>query len=266
MPLHSSWKGFIQLSLVTIPVKAFTAHDTGREVSLHQLHRDCNQRIKYHKICPEHGELDQSQIIHGYEYTKEQYVIIQDEEISKLRSQNDHAVRIYGFVDTLSLDYLFLEGQNYFLLPDGDVGQKPYALFRDSMKENNIFGLANIIITNREHLVALRPHNKLIAMSMLYHRDQVKEEPEFESYVKDVVPEQAEKELTKTLISATTIKNFDISAYRDNYRENILKLIELKVEGKEVVEVDKTEEPKIINLMDALKKSVEEAVKKQATG
>ncbi len=263
---HSSWKGFIQLSLVTIPVKAFTVHETEREVSLHQLHKDCNQRIKYQKVCPEHGELKPQDIIRGYEYTKDQYVVIEDEEIAKLRSENDHAVRIYGFVDAQSLDDLFLDGGNHFLLPDGDVGQKPYALFRDSMKENGEYALALVILTNREHLVVLRPRNKLIAMSSLYYRDQVKEEKEFEEYVKDVESAPGERELTKTLLAATTLKDFNLGSYKDDYRENILKLVDLKVEGKEIVAAEKPEEPKIVNLLDALKKSVEEAVNRQKAG
>jgi|SRR3990172_1501512 DNA end-binding protein Ku len=263
MELHSSWKGFIQLSLVTIPVKAITVHETEREVPLHQLHKDCNQRINYKKICKVHGEVKQSDIIHGFEYVKDQYVVIEDNEISKLRSQSDHAVHINGFAGADKLEWLYLEGKNYYLIPDGKIGQKPYALLRDSLAEKNSIALANIIISSKEHLVVLRPYKKLIAMSELYYHDQVKEENEFEKYVEDVELEPNEKELTRTLINATEIKEFDIKDYKDDYREKILKLIDIKVQGKEVVAAEKSEEPVIINLMDALKKSVELTVKQQ---
>jgi len=263
MEIHSSWKGFIQLSLVTIPVKAVTAHETGREVQMHQLHKDCNQRINYQKICKVHGEVHQDEIIHGYEYVKDQYVIINDEEISKLRSQNDHTVHISGFVEADKLDWLYFEGKNYYLIPDGKIGQKPYALLRESMVENNCHALANIVISTRDHLVMLKPHHKLIAMSVLFHHDQLKAENELESLVEDVELKPAEKELTRSLVNATSIKDFDIKNFKDDYRENILKLIELKVEGREIVETEKSEEPKIINLMEALKKSVEQAVQDQ---
>jgi DNA end-binding protein Ku len=263
MELHSVWKGFIQLSLITIPVKAVTAHETGREVQMHQLHKDCNQRINYQKVCKVHGEVHQQDIVRGYENAKDQYVIIRDEELSKLRSQNDHTLHIGGFVEADRIDPMYFGGQNYYLVPDGKIGQKPYALLRDSMAENGRFAMASIILTAREHLVVLRPHNKLIAMSVLYYQDQVKPETEIASGVEDIVPEPGEKDLTNTLVAATTIKNFDFGGYRDNYRENVLKLIELKVEGREIVESEKSEEPKIINLMEALKKSVELAVKDQ---
>jgi DNA end-binding protein Ku len=262
MEPHSSWKGFIQFSLVTIPVKAITAHETEREVSLHQLHKDCNQRINYKKICKVHGEVKQSDIVRGYEYGKDQYVIIEDEEISKLRSQSDHAVHINGFVSADKLELLYLEGKNYYLIPDGKIGQKPYALLRDTMAEADNIALANIIISSRQHLVVLKPYKKLISMEVLYYHDQIKAENEIEKYVEDVELESNEKELTRTLLRATELKEFDIKEYRDDYREKILKLIDLKAQGKEIVEAEKSEEPVIINLMEALKKSVEMTVKR----
>jgi DNA end-binding protein Ku len=263
MDLHPSWKGFIQLSLVTIPVKAITAHETEREVQMHQLHRDCNQRINYKKICQVHGEVSKNDIIRGYEYAKDQYVIIEDEDISKLRTQSDHAVHIDGFVGADKIEWLYFEGKNYYLVPDGKIGQKPYALLRETMAEAGSIALANIILSSRRHLVILRPHNRLIAMSVLYHHDQIREERKFEPYVEDVKLDSSEKELTRTLLMATEIKKLDIESYKDDYRENILKLIDMKIQGKEIVEADKGEEPKIANLMDALKKSVELAVKEQ---
>jgi DNA end-binding protein Ku len=257
MELHSSWKGFLQLSLVTIPVKAVTVHETEREVPLHQLHKDCNQRINYKKICKVHGEVKQSDIMRGFEYVKDQYVIIDDDEISKLRTQSDHAVHVNGFIGADKIEWLFLEGKNYYLIPDGKVGQKPYALLRDSMAEANNIALASIIISSKEHLVVLRPYKKLIAMAELYYHDQVRAENDFEKYIEDVELEPGEKELTRTLINATEIKNFDIRDYKDDYREKILKLIDIKVQGKEVVAAEKSEQPVILNLMEALKKSVE---------
>ena len=263
MEPHASWKGFIQLSLVTIPVKAITAHETEREVQMHQLHRGCNQRINYKKICKEHGEVKQGDIVRGYEYVKDRYVIIEDDEISKLRTQSDHAVHINGFVGADKIESLYLEGKNYYLIPDGKIGQKPYALLREAMAESGSIALANIIISSRRHLVALKPHKKLISMSVLYYHDQVKAGSEFEKYVEDVELDPNEKELTRTLFKATEISEFDIKDYQDDYRDNILKLIDLKVQGKEIVEAEKSEGPVIINLMEALKKSVELTVQQQ---
>jgi DNA end-binding protein Ku len=264
MEIHSSWKGFVQLSLVTIPVKIITAHESGREVQMHQLHKDCNQRINYQKICKVHGEVHQNEIIHGYEYAKDSYVIIDDAEIAKLRSQNDHTLHISGFVPSDSIDWLYYEGAHYYLVPDGKIGQKPYALLRESMVDNNCFAIARIILSTRDHLVMLRPHHKLIAMSVLYHEDQLKAESELATLVEDVALAPEEKNLTQALVGATSIKQFDMAGFKDEYRENILKLIDLKIAGKEVVASQKNEEPAILDLMEALKKSVEQAAKEQS--
>lgn len=263
MEPHISWKGFIQLSLVTIPVKAITAHETEREVQMHQLHRDCNQRINYKKTCSVHGEVKQADIVRGYEFVKDRYVIIQDEEISKLRKQSDHAVHVNGFISAERLEWIYLEGKNYYLIPDGKIGQKPYALFRDAMAESDRSALATIIISSRQHLVVLRPRNKLIAMAVLYYHDQVRTGDQLEQYVDDVGLEPGEKELTRTLLGATEITDFDIGNYQDDYREQILTLIDLKMKGKEIVAAEKSEEPVIANLMEALKRSVEMTVEQR---
>ena len=266
MEPHTSWKGFIQLSLVTIPVKAITTHESEREVQMHQLHRGCNQRINYKKICKVHGEVKQADIVRGYEFGKDQYVIVEDEEISKLRTRSDHALHINGFIDADRLEWLYLEGKNYFLLPDGPVGQRPYALLRDAMAEAGSYALATVIISSRQQLVVLKPYKKLIAMAVLYYHDQVRPVEEFETFVDDVKLEAGEKELTRTLLGATELKNFDIRDYQDDYREKILALVDLKVQGKEIVAAEKNEEPAITNLMEALKKSVEMTVQQRKAG
>lgn len=260
---HTSWKGFIQLSLVTIPVRMITAHETEHDIQLHQLHRDCNQRINYKKTCRVHGDVKQSDIVRGYEFQKDRYVVIEDEEIAKLRSQSDHALRIHGFIGADRLEWLYLDGRNYYLVPDGAIGQKPYALLRDAMMEAGSVALATVIISSRQHLVLLKPRARLITMALLHYHDEIRGEGEFEKYVEDVSLEAGEKELTRTLVKATEIGDFDINDYKDDYREKVQQLIDLKVQGKEVVAAQKSEEPVIVNLMEALKKSVAMTVEQQ---
>ena len=134
MPPRTSWKGFIKLSLVSVPVKAFTANDPGAQIRLNQLHCDCNSRIAYKKVCPVHGEVGNDQIARGYEHAKGQYVVIEDEELGKLRTKSDHSVNIEGFVAPDALDPVYHAGRTYYLLPDGAVGQKPYRLLVRGMQ------------------------------------------------------------------------------------------------------------------------------------
>jgi len=262
MPARSIWKGFIRLSLVSVPVKAYTASATQSEIHLRQLHRECNSPIKYQKTCPIHGEVSAGDIVSGYEYSKGQYVVIEPEEIDKMRTEADKAVNIDGFVSPDVVDPLYLTGSTYYLLPEGAVGQKPYALLHKGMVDENRFAIAQTVLFRREHVVVLRPVGKVIGMSTLFFENQVKVGDSFadELTQPDVSPE--ELKLAKTLIGASALEDFDLAKYKDTYNEKLTALIHAKVEGREIVAPPAAEGPKVINLMDALKQSLEEAKRK----
>lgn len=259
MAPRSSWKGHVQLGLVSVPVKAFTANNTSETIRLNQLHKDCNQRVRYKKICPEHGELKQADIVSGYEYTKDSYVIIDPDELARIRSVSDRAVSVEGFVRSSEIDPIFHAGRTYYLLPDGLAGNRPYALLARGMAEGEVSAIARIVISRREQLVLLRPIDGVLAMTMLSYEKKVKPIDEFRSQLTDEEATDAEMKLTNTLIEASKIDEFDLGAYEDAYAENLKKLIEMKLEGEEIVQSVEAEEPKIINLMEALKQSVAEA-------
>jgi DNA end-binding protein Ku len=263
MAIRTSWKGFIKLSLVSVPVKAYTASSTGNEVSLNQLHANCNNRIRYKKVCPEHGEVSNDDIVKGYEYSKGEYVVIDDNELERLRTENDRSIQIEGFLSPDVLDSVYHSGKNYYLLPDGAVGQKPYNLLIRGMVEKNVCAVAQVVISGRENVVLLRPKDGMLVMSVLYHLQKVKSADAFRDEILETETTKEELDLTKMLIDASTLKDFDYSGYKDRYVEKLTQLIQMKVEGKEIVQVPNPEEPKIINLMEALKKSVAEA---QASG
>lgn len=259
MAPRTSWKGYLKLSLISIPVKAFTAHETGSEVRLNQLHKECNQRVKYQKICPEHGELAQKDIVSGYEFSKDQYVVIDPSEIAKLRPESDKAVKIHGFVPEDSLDPLFHAGKTYYLLPDGVAGDKPYALLHKGLGERGVCGIAQIVIAGREQLVMLRTLEDLLCITVLHVADKVKALETFTDELGDMEVTEEEMSLTDTLIEHSLIEDFDFKSYKDDYVGRLKELIQLKVDGKEIVQAPDVEEPKILNLMDALKRSVAEA-------
>jgi len=258
MAPRSTWKGFLKLSLVSVPVKAYTASATAAEVRLNQLHKDCHNRIKYKKTCPEHGEVGNDEIVSGYEYAKGQYVVIDPEEIDKLRTKSDRAVTIDGFVGPDEIDPIYHAGKTYYLLPDGAVGQKPYALLHRGMADQNVCAIARVVIAGKEQLVELRVLDKLIAMTVLSHKNRIKSADSFTDELVDAEIGAEEMKLANTLIEASKIEDFELDKYKDEYTEKLTKLIQLKVEGEEVVQVPDVEEPKIINIMEALKKSVAE--------
>jgi DNA end-binding protein Ku len=250
----------LKLSLVSVPVKAYTAAISGgNEIHLNQLHAECNSRIQYKKTCPIHGEVVADAIVSGYEFAKDQYVVIDTEEIEKLRKPSDKAVTIDAFVAPDSIDPIYLAGRSYYIVPDGPVGQKPYGLLYQAMVEKNRYAVAQVIFSGREQLVVLRPMDGLIAMSMLSYDDQLKKPSAFKDELtkQDISPE--ELSLAKTLVDASTPKQFDFAKYKDVYREKLTTLIQSKVEGKEIVAPPVQEEAQVINLMDALRQSVARA-------
>jgi DNA end-binding protein Ku len=263
MAAHASWKGFLKLSLVSVPVKAYTATASGSDISLHQLHAKTHTRIQYKKFAPEVGEVGSDEIVKGYEYDKGQYVIIDEEEIDKLRTESDKSIRIDGFIAPDALSSIYLGGRTYYLTPDGPVGQKPYWLLMKGMESNGLCAIAEVVIAQKEQVVLVRPVDGVLAMTVLNRKDEVKAASSFKDEIAETEATEAEKSLAETLIKASILKDFDFSRYHDVYKEKLTRLIQMKIEGKEVVQVRDPEEPKIINLMEALKRSVEEA---QAAG
>jgi DNA end-binding protein Ku len=256
---RTSWKGFLRLSLISVPVKAFTANNTSEEIHLNQLHKECNSRVRYQKVCPEHGELNNEQIVKGYEYAKDQYVVIEPEEIDKLRTKADRSVNIDGFIPADAIDPVFFSGRTNYLLPDGPAGERPYTLLHEGMVANKVAAIAQVVMSGREQLVLVRPMGKLLVMTAVSYAKEIKAVDDFESEVPDVTLRADEKALTNTLIGATKIEQFDLDKYQDTYVEKLRKVIDLKVEGREIVQAPDHEEPRILNLMDALKQSVAQA-------
>lgn len=256
---RSSWKGHIRLSLVSIPVKAFTASAAGKEIRLNQLHEECKSRIRYQKTCPLHGEVPAAEIVKGYEFAKDQYVIIDEDELDALRTESDRAINIDSFVQPEQIDMLYLTGKTYFLAPDGPIGQKPYALLLAAMKEERLFSVAQVVMHGREQLVMLRPLGKLICMEILAFEDQLKKPEDFEGEVEETDFSEDELKLTKTLMEATQKDEFDISQFENVYHDRLRELIDAKIAGKEIVAPPEEHQEQVINLMDALKASVAQA-------
>ena len=259
MAPRTSWKGFLKLSLVSVPVKAFTANNTAEDVRLNQLHADCHNRVRYKKVCPEHGELKADEIVSGYEFAKDQYVVIEPDELNKLRTESDKSIKIDGFVKPEDVNSIYFAGKTYYLLPDGAAGDKPYGLLHEGMVERDVVAIAQVVIAGREQLVLVRPVDNLLAMTVLSYPKKIKGIDEFSGEYERQDTTKEERALTNTLIDASSIEDFDLQSYRDAYVEKLTQLIQMKVDGEEIVQAPDTEEPKILNLMDALKKSVAEA-------
>jgi DNA end-binding protein Ku len=265
MAARSSWKGFLKLSLVSVPVKAYPVTTTSGngDIHLNQLHADCNSRIQHQKVCPLHGQVTQDAIVSAYEYAKGQYVVVDTGELDKLRTPDDKAITIDVFIPADELPSIYLSGKAYYLAPDGPVGQKSYAVLHQTMAEHERQAIAQVVLHGREQLVLVRPFQRLLVMLLLHHDQQVTRPALIEEDLVPVAVSVQERELARTLVEASTAREFALAKYQDVYTEKLTRLIEAKVAGEEIVAPPQEEHAQVINLMDALRQSVARAQKQQ---
>ena len=257
MPSRPSWKGSLQLSLVSVPVKGYTAAVTGGgEIHFNQLHDKCHSRIKYQKVCPVHGEITNDEIVSGYEYARDQYVIVDKNELERLNTRGEKPINIDKFIPAASIEPVYFEGRTFYQVPDGPAGQKPFALLYRAMLEEDRIGIALAGFSGREQVVLLRPHSGLITKSLLNFESQIKQPSAFEDEIPTTAVSDAELKLAKTLIEQTSVEDPDLAGYKDHYTEKVTELIEAKVAGRKIVAPPSEEAPSVINLMDALRKSI----------
>jgi DNA end-binding protein Ku len=265
MNLRPNWEGFLRLNLVSVPVRAFNAAAPARgKIGFHLLHKGCNNRIRYQKVCPVHGEVSKDEIVSGYEYAKGEYIVIDATEIEKLRSDSDKTITIDTFIEPDALDPLYYTERSYYLVPAGKAGQKPFAILQSIMGEQNRYAIGHVVFAGREHLVVVRPLDELLTMTMLQYAAQVKKPATFAEEVPDIKIAGKELELAESLVAASTTDDFDLARYEDTYTSTLRALIEAKAAGREIVAPVTEEEPKIINLRDALRRSLDRARKGRA--
>jgi DNA end-binding protein Ku len=240
-------------------------HSGSAGISLNQLHAQCKSRIRYKKTCPIHGEVPHEDIVSGNEYTKGHYVVVDSEEVEKLRSPDEKAVRVESFVPLDKIDALYLSGKNYYLVPDGPAGQKAYQVIHRGLIEASRAAIGHVVMRGKDQYVVVRPHGRVLVMATLHYADQVAVPSAFEGEVVSATVEPEELQLVKMLIKATSESQLDTASFKDHYTEKLMQVIEAKVAGKKL-DMPTAEEPaQVINLMDALRRSLEEQQGKPAT-
>ena len=180
MALRSSWEGFLKLNLLSVPVKAYSVNVGGRnKIAFHQIHAGCGSRIRHQKVCPVHGEVTKDEVVSGYEYAKGKYVLIEPEELNKVRKEDDKSITIDLFIHPDALDPIYFTGRSFYLTPDGAVGQKPYEVLQRVMKDQQRYAVVRIILSGRQQIALVRPVEGLLVMSILNYDDQVKKPSAF---------------------------------------------------------------------------------------
>ena len=258
---RASWRGNLSFGLVSFPVQAVNALNRQQsDIHFHQLHATCHRRIHYEKVCPVHGEVPSDEIISGFEYRKGKYIEVDPEELDAVRTKKERALTIDAFVNPASIDPVYFDGRMYYLVPDGPASQEPYAIIAEAMERAECWGIGQIVFSGKDQLVAVRPFEGRLHMAMLNYDEEIRTPAEVLPRPKRAAGSAKQVKLAQTLIDAWYSDDFDFTSYDDNYRERLERLIEAKKKGhKEVESEDEEEEPEVINLMEALKQSVQHA-------
>ena len=248
----SVWSGYLTFGLISMPVKLFSgARSSG--ISFNMLHRDDLSRLKQQYVCLADGKVvERSDIVKGYEYRKDEYVVIEPEEIKKIEPKTAKTMEILEFVKSSEVDPVYFES-SYYMVPD-EAGRRPYALLTKAMEESEYFAIAKLTMHNREYTVFLRPHDGGMMLHTMYYKEEVREVEGFGA--PEVELKDAEVKVAHQLIEALAA-DWDPEKYHDTFQDNLKNLIQTKLEGGTIAEVEKPKKlAPVVDLMSALKQSL----------
>src|SRR3954447_14050210 len=255
MAARPTWKGYLKISLVNIPVKVFPATDSAATLSFNQLHGECQTRIQQKRWCPKcEREVPNTDIVKGFEFEKGRYVIVDEEDIEKVRVDSTRVINLEKFTDDTAIDPIYLE-RPYYLAPDGPVARQAFAVIREGMAGKA--GIGKVALYGREYLVKVQPREQGLVMYTMRRSNEVRSMDAIEEL--EHVPEKLKPEEIK--MAKQVIGNFegqlDLTEYRDAYQEELQRIIDAKIAGQEVVATEEQAPPKVVNLMDALRQSLD---------
>lgn len=255
MAARATWKGHLKVSLVTIPIRVFPATDSAATVSFNQLHAECQTRIQQKKWCPHcEREVATAEIVKGYEFSKGRYVVMAEEDLAKVRPESTRVINLTQFTTVDQIDPIYFE-RPYYLAPDGPVAAEAFAVVREGMQGKA--GIGRLALYGREYLVAVQPREKGLVMYTLRSAAEVRSMDAIDEL--DQVPttlKPAEVKLAQQVIG-TFESDLDVSAFTDTYQQELRRIIDAKVAGEEVVVQEDEAPTKVVDLMEALRRSLE---------
>jgi len=250
----SVWSGYLTFGLISIPVRLHSgARSSG--ISFNMLHREDLKRVKQQYVCSLDGQVvERGDIVKGYEYRKDEYVVIEPEEIKKIEPQTAKTMEILEFVKATDVDPVYFES-SYYMMPE-EAGRRPYALLTKALEESDYVGIAKLTMHNREYTVFLRPHKGGMMLHTMYYAEEVREVEGFGA--PEVELKDAEVKVAHQLIEALAAE-WEPEKFHDDFQDNLKKLIQTKLEGGKVVEIEKPKKlAPVVDLMSALKQSLAE--------
>jgi DNA end-binding protein Ku len=255
MAARPTWKGYLKISLVNIPVRVFPATDAAATISFNQLHRECRSRIQQKKWCPTcQTEVANTDLVKGYEFEKGKYVVLDDDDLAKVRPESTRVINIVQFTDASLIDPVYVE-RPYYLAPDGTVAAEAFAVMREGMVGKAAIG--KLALYGREYLVAIQPRETGLVMYTLRHAAEVRAMgaiDELKTVPAKIRPDEVK--LARQVISSFESEG-DLTQYQDDYQNELRKMVDAKIAGEEIVAPQEEAPPKVVNLMDALRQSLE---------
>jgi DNA end-binding protein Ku len=255
MAARSTWKGYLKISLVNIPVRVFPATDAAATISFNQLHKECRTRIQQKRWCPScQVEVPNTDLVKGYEFEKGRYVVVEDEDLNKVRPPSTRVINVVQFADASTIDPVYIE-RPYYLAPDGTVAAEAFAVVREGMTGKAAIG--KLALYGREYLVAIQPREMGLVMYTLRHAAEVRSMSAIDEL--KLVPAKIKPDEVK--LARQVIGSFDsegdLTQYRDEYQTELRRIIDAKIAGEEIAEPAEEAPPKVVNLMEALRQSLE---------
>jgi len=250
------WKGYLKLSLVSCPIALFPATSEREKISFHQINKNTGHRIKYQKIDAESGdEVESADIIKGYQVGKGEYLEIEPEELETIAIESKRTIDIDEFVPRKEIDELYFNSP-YYIVPDGEVGQQAFAVIREAIRQEGMVAIGKVVFTSREHVIALEARCKgLLGVTLRYPYEVRKEQEYFDDIPDEKLPKDM-LDLAKHIV-ASKAGHFEPARFEDQYEDALKELLKKKQSGQKIEAPREREPSKVINLMDALRRSVE---------
>ena len=253
---HSVWKGALSFGLLTIPIRLFTAARSER-INLHQIHKECKTRVKQPLYCPTCERIvDRSEVVRGYEHDDSQYVLLEDDELKKITPRSGRTMEIIAFVKESQIDPIYFDA-SYFALPEKD-SEKPYALLLKALEDKQRVALATVTMYQREYTVFIRPRDHGLTIHTMYFQNEIRRVEGYGKIDADIKLKPQEVKLAEQLVD-TLSEDFKPENFHDSFQENLKALIDARQKGKVVVEDHKPGRAPVIDMMEALKRSVRES-------
>lgn len=261
MVSRATWKGQLQLSLVSFPVRLYNAVRSTSRVTLNQLHKGCHRRLTQQMKCPAHGDVERGDIARGYEYERGKYVVIDETDLQRIRLETTKTIQLVQFIGADELDPIFLDAP-YYVAPDGRGAEEVCRVLREAMRESNRVGIGRVVLSSREHSVALQVQEPGLLLTTLRYAHEVRSAAPFFEDLGSGEVEEAPLRLAQQLIEQHT-RPFDPTQFTDRYQDSLLEVVKAKIEGSEPILVQAEEVGRVINLMEALEQSLSGAEKKK---